>query len=76
MAKKSQLTGKKPRTMNQRSHSMNATKRVQGINLQTIRVEGKKICATAREIKAIKKMLAENIPFSKIKKMYNKACVI
>jgi len=53
MAKK--VTAKKPLSGNNRSHALNATKRTQKPNLQTVTVDGIKVRLTAREAKTIKK---------------------
>ncbi|MEG1350942.1 MAG: L28 family ribosomal protein [Bacilli bacterium] len=50
------LTGKKPLFGNKRSHALNTTKKKQGLNLQSIKLEdGTKIRLAAREIKTLKK---------------------
>lgn len=53
MAKK--VTAKKPLSGNKRSHALNATKRQQKPNLQTVTVDGIKVKMTAREAKTIRK---------------------
>ena len=52
MAKK--MTTKKPLTGNRRSHALNATKMKQKPNLQTKKVNGKKVRISAREMKKVK----------------------
>ena len=51
MAKK--VTTKKPLSGNKRSHALNATKRKQNLNLQTVTVDGVKIKTTAREARTL-----------------------
>lgn len=60
MAKKT--TNKKPLFGNSRSHALNATRRKQGLNLQTVFVDGKKEVMSVREAKALKnnKCVKEN----------------
>jgi len=53
MAKK--VTTKKPLTGNLRSHALNATKRKQKPNLQTVTVDGIKVRTSTREAKTFKK---------------------
>lgn len=48
-------TDKKPLFGNRRSHALNATKHVFGLNLQTITIDGKKYRLSAREIRTLKK---------------------
>ena len=47
-------TAKKPLFGNNRSHALNATRRKQNLNLQTVTLDGKTIVTTAREAKKIK----------------------
>lgn len=49
------VTNKKTRSVNNRSHALNITKRKQKINLQNVTVDGVKIKTTVREAKKIKK---------------------
>lgn len=49
------ITTKKPKTVNKRSHALNATKSKQKPNMVTITVNGVKIKTSAREAKTIKK---------------------
>ena len=50
------LTSKKPLFGNNRSHSLNATRRSQKPNLQTVTLEnGIKVRLSARELKTLKK---------------------
>ena len=48
-------TDKKPLFGNRRSHALNATKHIFGLNLQTITINGKKYRLSAREIRSLKK---------------------
>ena len=49
------ITNKKPLTGNNRSHALNATKRVQKPNLQKKTINGEKVIISAREAKTINK---------------------
>lgn len=53
MAKK--ITTKKPLSGNKRSHALNATKRTQKPNLQTITVDGIKVKLSTREARTLNK---------------------
>ncbi|MGI6325175.1 MAG: large ribosomal subunit protein bL28 [Bacilli bacterium] len=48
-------TNKKPLFGNRRSHALNATRRKQKLNLQTVIQNGKKVLMTVREAKKLKK---------------------
>ncbi|MFA6161313.1 MAG: 50S ribosomal protein L28 [Patescibacteria group bacterium] len=50
------LTGKRANVANNRSHSNRATKRLQGVNLQSRRIGGVKIVLSTEAIKTIKKL--------------------
>lgn len=52
------LTGKRANVANSRSHSNVATKRKQGVNLQTKRIQGIKISLSTRALKTLKKLEA------------------
>lgn len=52
------LTGKKANVANSRSHSNRATKRLQGVNLQTRRMGGVKILLSTHALKTLKKLEA------------------
>lgn len=52
MAKK--VTTKKPLAGNNRSHALNATRRVQKPNLQKKTINGEKVIISAREAKKVK----------------------
>jgi ribosomal protein L28 len=56
MAKK--MTNKKPLSGNKRSKALNATKRMQKPNLQTVTINGKKVRISARELRTINKQAA------------------
>ncbi|MSR85191.1 50S ribosomal protein L28 [Candidatus Uhrbacteria bacterium] len=56
------LTGKKANFGNSRSHSNIATKRRQNVNLQTVRINGKRIRISTRALRTIKKLAAEIHP--------------
>ena len=47
-------TAKKPLFGNNRSHALNATRRKQNLNMQTVIVDGKKVVMSVREAKAFK----------------------
>lgn len=50
------VTKKKPLFGNKRSHALNATRKKQGVNLQTITLEdGTKVRLSAREIRTMRK---------------------
>lgn len=50
------LTNKKPLFGNKRSHALNATRKKQSVNLQTVRLEdGTKIRVSARELRTARK---------------------
>ena len=53
MAKK--ITNKKPLSGNKRSHALNATKRKQKPNLQTVTVDGIKVKLSTREARTLNK---------------------
>lgn len=52
------LTGKKANVANNRSHSNRATKRLQGVNLQTRRMGGVKVLLSTRALKTLRKLQA------------------
>ncbi len=52
MAKK--VTARKPLFGNNRSHALNATRKKQGLNLQTVNINGEKVVMSVREAKAFK----------------------
>ncbi len=50
------VTNKKPLFGNKRSHALNATRKKQGVNLQTVRLEdGTRIRMSARELRTTRK---------------------
>ena len=49
------VTAKKPLFGNKRSHALNATKKRQNPNIQTITINGEKVKLTAREARTIRK---------------------
>ncbi len=55
MSRRCEICGRKALTANNRSHSMVATKRKQYLNLQTKKIDGKKIKACARCLKTLTK---------------------
>jgi ribosomal protein L28 len=48
-------TSRKPLFGNNRSHALNATKKVQSLNKQKVTVNGKTIVTSAREAKKLRK---------------------
>ena len=49
------VSGKVGLAGNKRSHALNATKKRQQVNLQTIKIDGKKYRISANELKTIRK---------------------
>ena len=50
------ITNKKPLFGNKRSHALNATRKKQGVNLQTVRLEdGTRVRVSARELRTARK---------------------
>lgn len=56
MAKK--VTKRKGLSGNNRSHALNATKKVQNVNLQKVKLNGKTVRISARELRTLKKQAA------------------
>ena len=56
MSRICELTNKKANFGNSRSHSNIATKRRQNVNLQTVRIAGRRVRIAARTLKTIKKL--------------------
>ena len=48
-------TDRKPLFGNNRSHALNATKKIQGLNKQKVTINGKTVVTTTREAKKIRK---------------------
>ena len=59
MSRMCELTGKKHKVVNSRSHSNVATKRRQNVNLQTIRIDGRKFRVAARTARTLRKLAKE-----------------
>jgi large subunit ribosomal protein L28 len=59
MSRICQLSGKSALYGNSRSHSNIATRRRQGVNLQTIQINGQRIRVAARTLRTLKKMARE-----------------
>jgi len=74
MSRICQLTGKCANTANNRSHSNVATKKTQGVNLQTRRLNGVKVRLSSRTLKALKKFdaIAKGEILTKRQKKKNK----
>lgn len=48
------ISERKPLFGNTRSHALNATRKKQGLNLQVVKIGGKKVKVSAREAKSLK----------------------
>ncbi len=59
MSRVCQLSGKSALYGNSRSHSNIATRRRQGVNLQTIKINGQRIRIAARTLRTLKKLSRE-----------------
>lgn len=59
MSRICQLTGKSAVFGHSRSHSNIATKRRQNVNLQVVRINGKRLRVAARTLRTLKKHLAK-----------------
>lgn len=59
MSRICQLSGKSALYGNSRSHSNIATRRRQGVNLQTIKINGQRIRVAARTLRTLKKLANE-----------------
>ncbi len=71
MSRIDQLTGKRAKVVNSRSHSNIATKRKQEVNLQSVRLGGVKVRVSARTLKTLRKIgkqLRGELPTLKQKK--------
>ena len=71
MSRIDQLTGKRPLSVNSRSHSNIATKRRQLVNLQTIKLGGMNVRVSARTLRTLKRLAAKahgEIPTKRQKK--------
>ena len=55
MSRSCEITGRGPKSSVSRSHSKVQTKRRNMINLQTVRIDGKKVRVAARTLKTLKK---------------------
>lgn len=66
------LTGKGAQTVNSRSHSNIATRRRQLLNLQTVRINGRRVRIAARTMRTLRKM-AETVHGERPTKMQKKA---
>ncbi|MFA5130219.1 MAG: 50S ribosomal protein L28 [Patescibacteria group bacterium] len=55
MSRICEITGRGPKASRSRSHSNVRSLRRQGINLQTVRIGGKKLRVAARTLKTLKK---------------------
>lgn len=71
MSRICELTGKSAKTVNSRSHSNIATKRSQKVNLQTVRIGGRKFrvaARTKRTLEKLAKQYAGELPSKRQKK--------
>ena len=59
MSRACNICGRGTTSGNSRSHSNIATKRRQNVNLQTVRINGKRLRISARTLKTIKRKAAE-----------------
>jgi large subunit ribosomal protein L28 len=59
MSRICQLSGKSAKYGNSRSHSNIATRRRQGVNLQTVKINGQRIRVSTRILRTLKKLAAE-----------------
>ena len=70
------LTGKSAKVVNSRSHSNIATKRRQNVNLQTVRINGRRVRVATSTMRTLRKMAAivhGEIPTKMQKKAAKKA---
>ena len=49
------VTTKKTRSVNNRPNCLKITKRTQKVNLQTVKIDGKKVRLTTKEIRSLEK---------------------
>lgn len=71
MSRIDELTGRRANFGQTRSHSNIATKHRQNVNLQSVRIGGRKIRVSTRTLKTLKKLAAEasgERPSKKVKK--------
>jgi ribosomal protein L28 len=76
MSRVCELTGKSAKVVNSRSHSNIATKRKQGVNLQTVSIGGRKFRVAARTKRTLEKLAKQysgEIKSKKQKKMEKQA---
>ncbi len=55
MSRICEISGKRPLSGNNRSHSLRATRRKWNVNLQTVVIDGKKVRVAARTLRTLKK---------------------
>lgn len=58
MSRICEISGKGPKTVNSRSHSNIATKRTQKVNLQTVRINGRRVRVATSTLRTIKRIVA------------------
>jgi ribosomal protein L28 len=58
MSRIDSLTGKRGKVGNSRSHSNIATRRKQNVNLQTVRINGRRVRVAASTLRTLRKMTA------------------
>lgn len=76
MSRIDQLTGRRAKVVNSRSHSNIATKRKQEVNLQMTRIGGVRVRVSARTLKTLKKLALQasgKLPTLKQKKAAKRA---
>lgn len=72
------LTGKRAKVANSRSHSNIATRRKQNVNLQTVRINGRRVRVAASTMRTLRKMAAQahgELPSKMQKKAAKKAAL-
>ncbi len=72
------LTGKGAKTANSRSHSNIATRRRQHVNLQTVRINGRRVRVAASTLRTLRKLAKEahgDLPTKRQKKAAKKAAL-
>jgi large subunit ribosomal protein L28 len=73
------ISGKGPQAVNSRSHSNVATRRTQKVNLQTVRINGRRIRIATSTLRTLKRIVAKahgEIPTKREKKAAKKAALL
>lgn len=79
MSRICEISGKGPQAVNSRSHSNVATRRTQKVNLQTVRINGRRIRIATSTLRTIKRIVAKahgEIPTKRQKKAAKKAALL